>query len=73
MAYDRGFAVGGTTFRSPLVDCSAKNCSVKKVTSALYERLSSRGECDFAGKPLSAMRYQFGGHLEKSNGRSKVA
>jgi 6-phosphogluconate dehydrogenase len=35
------------------------------LTTALYERFSSRGEADFADKLLSAMRYQFGGHLEK--------
>jgi 6-phosphogluconate dehydrogenase len=43
------------------------------LTSALYERFSSRGEADFANKILSAMRYQFGGHLEKSDDTSKVA
>ncbi len=36
------------------------------LTSALYERFSSRGEADFANKLLSAMRFQFGGHLEKT-------
>ena len=35
------------------------------LTTALYERFSSRGEADFANKVLSAMRYGFGGHLEK--------
>ncbi len=35
------------------------------LTTALYERFSSRGEGDFAGKVLSAMRYEFGGHKEK--------
>ena len=35
------------------------------LSSALYERFSSRGEADFADKLLSAMRYQFGGHIEK--------
>ena len=39
---------------------------VHVLTAALYERFSSRGEADFADKLLSAMRYQFGGHLEKS-------
>jgi 6-phosphogluconate dehydrogenase len=34
------------------------------LSTALYERFSSRGEADFAGKLLSAMRYEFGGHLE---------
>jgi 6-phosphogluconate dehydrogenase len=43
------------------------------LTTALYERFSSRGEADFANKLLSAMRYQFGGHLEQSDGHSKVA
>ncbi len=35
------------------------------LTTALYQRFSSRGEADFADKLLSAMRYQFGGHMEK--------
>jgi 6-phosphogluconate dehydrogenase len=39
------------------------------LTAALYERFSSRGEADFADKMLSAMRFQFGGHLEKSAGK----
>ncbi|MGA9640207.1 MAG: decarboxylating 6-phosphogluconate dehydrogenase [Terriglobales bacterium] len=43
------------------------------LTTALYERFSSRGEADFANKLLSAMRYEFGGHLEKSDGKTKVA
>jgi 6-phosphogluconate dehydrogenase len=34
--------------------------------AALYERFSSRGEDDFADKLLSALRYQFGGHEEKT-------
>jgi 6-phosphogluconate dehydrogenase len=36
------------------------------LTTALYERFSSRGDADFQDKLLSAMRYSFGGHLEKS-------
>jgi len=36
------------------------------LTAALYERFSSRGEADFEDKLLSAMRYEFGGHFEKS-------
>jgi 6-phosphogluconate dehydrogenase len=38
------------------------------LSSALYERFSSRGEADFADKLLSAMRSAFGGHLEKPAG-----
>ena len=39
------------------------------LSSALYERFSSRGEADFADKLLSAMRHQFGGHQEKPAGQ----
>ena len=42
--------------------------SAHVLSSALYERFSSRGEADFADKLLSAMRYEFGGHLEKPAG-----
>jgi 6-phosphogluconate dehydrogenase len=39
------------------------------LTAALYERFSSRGESDYADKLLSAMRFQFGGHVEKAAGQ----
>jgi 6-phosphogluconate dehydrogenase len=39
------------------------------LSTALYERFSSRGEGDFANKLLSAMRHGFGGHLEKQPGK----
>jgi 6-phosphogluconate dehydrogenase len=35
------------------------------ITAALYERFSSRGNADFSDRVLSAMRKQFGGHVEK--------
>jgi 6-phosphogluconate dehydrogenase len=35
------------------------------LTAALYQRFASRGADEFADKLLSAMRYEFGGHLEK--------
>ncbi len=38
------------------------------LSAALYERFASRGEADFADRLLSAMRFQFGGHLEKKGG-----
>jgi 6-phosphogluconate dehydrogenase len=38
------------------------------LTAALYERFSSRDEGDFAAKVLSAMRFQFGGHVEPAAG-----
>jgi 6-phosphogluconate dehydrogenase len=39
------------------------------LSSALYERFSSRGEAEFADRLLSAMRYEFGGHVEKATGK----
>ncbi|MGH2600041.1 MAG: phosphogluconate dehydrogenase (NAD(+)-dependent, decarboxylating) [Dehalococcoidia bacterium] len=39
------------------------------LATALFERFTSRGEADFADKLLSAMRYEFGGHLEKTDGQ----
>jgi 6-phosphogluconate dehydrogenase len=39
------------------------------LTTALYERFSSRGDADFSNKLLSALRYEFGGHLEKPAGK----
>jgi 6-phosphogluconate dehydrogenase len=40
------------------------------LSAALYERFTSRGESDFANKLLSAMRFEFGGHLEKRAGKA---
>ena len=37
------------------------------LSAAVFDRFSSRGEADFANKVLSAMRYQFGGHVEKDS------
>jgi 6-phosphogluconate dehydrogenase len=42
------------------------------LSSALYERFSSRGGADFANKLLSAMRYEFGGHVEKPHKADKA-
>ena len=44
---------------------STKAVPAPVLTAALYERFSSRGEADFQDKLLSAMRFEFGGHLEK--------
>ena len=41
---------------------------VPVLSAALFQRFTSRGEADFASKLLSAMRFQFGGHLERSAG-----
>ncbi len=42
---------------------------VPVLSAALYERFISRGEADFEDQLLSAMRYQFGGHIEKPGGQ----
>jgi 6-phosphogluconate dehydrogenase len=42
---------------------------VPVLSAALYERFSSRGEAEFQNQVLSAMRYGFGGHLEKAAGK----
>ncbi len=41
---------------------------VPVLSSALFQRFTSRGESDFADKILSAMRFQFGGHVERASG-----
>jgi 6-phosphogluconate dehydrogenase len=42
---------------------------VPVLSAALYARFSSRGDAEFADKLLSAMRFEFGGHLEKPAGK----
>ncbi|HYO82861.1 MAG TPA: decarboxylating 6-phosphogluconate dehydrogenase [Bryobacteraceae bacterium] len=42
---------------------------VPVLSTALYERFSSRGHADYQDKLLSAMRYHFGGHVEKAAGK----
>jgi len=42
---------------------------VPVLSAALYQRFSSRGEAEYEDRLLSAMRYQFGGHLEQSSGK----
>ena len=37
------------------------------ISAALYARFSSRGDDEYTDRLLSAMRYEFGGHLEKAN------
>src|SRR5437899_8532472 len=39
------------------------------LSAALYQRFSSRGDGDFQNRVLSAMRFQFGGHVEKPGGK----
>ena len=42
---------------------------VPVLSAALYQRFTSRGEADYQDKLLSAMRFGFGGHLEKKEGK----
>jgi len=41
------------------------------LSAALYERFGSRGQADFANRLLSAMRHEFGGHVEQPAGDPK--
>ena len=49
----------------PLYVAFDEGVPVPVLSAALYERFSSRGASDYQDKLLSAMRYQFGGHIEK--------
>src|SRR5262249_30309906 len=53
---------GRWTIKTAIVD----GVPVPVLTTALYERFSSRGDADYQDKLLSAMRFGFGGHLEKA-------
>ena len=44
---------------------------VPVLSAALYERFTSRGQADFANQVLSAMRHEFGGHVEKTGEEPK--
>ena len=46
---------------------------VPVLSTALYQRFTSRGQADYQDKLLSAMRYGFGGHLEKPEDKTKAA
>ena len=55
----------GKTWRWTSIAAIETGTPAPLLTTALYERFTSRGEADFANKILSAMRFQFGGHHEK--------
>ena len=44
---------------------------VPVLSAALYERFESRGQAEFANQVLSAMRHEFGGHVEPTGGKPK--
>jgi 6-phosphogluconate dehydrogenase len=46
---------------------------VPVLSAALYQRFTSRGEADYQDRLLSAMRYGFGGHLERPTGREPAS
>jgi 6-phosphogluconate dehydrogenase len=52
--------------RWTIEDATAKDVPTPVITASLYERLSSRGNGDFAHRMLAALRNQFGGHAVKS-------
>lgn len=51
--------------RSVVYDTSAEAIPAQVHTATLYQRFDSRGEASFADRVLSAMRFAFGGNLEK--------
>lgn len=53
------------TSRTAIADID-ESAPAPVLATALFERFSSRGEADFSDRLLSAMRYEFGGHLEKA-------
>src|SRR6185312_5371222 len=52
--------------RWTIEDATAKDVPTPVITASLYERLSSRGNGDFANRVLAALRNQFGGHAVKA-------
>ena len=70
----RPFTLSGWTYEVCL-NCGKKLAYDRADIGRVVARRKSpgRSEVDFAGKLLSAMRYQFGGHLEKSDGNSEAA
>jgi 6-phosphogluconate dehydrogenase (decarboxylating) len=57
--------VGEKAVGSSSLQDLVKKLPAPVLTTALYERFTSRGEADYQDKLLSAMRFGFGGHLEK--------
>jgi 6-phosphogluconate dehydrogenase len=45
-----------------------EGCPAAVLSAALFQRFTSRGEAEFADKVLSAMRFEFGGHVERPTG-----
>ena len=60
------YGVDGTGSAVAVIDTGVP---ANVLASALFQRFSSRGESEFADKLLSAMRYEFGGHVEKAAGK----
>src|SRR5260370_2502317 len=54
--------------RSTILAAIESTAPAPVLTASLFQRFTSRGEDEFAAKLLSAMRFQFGGHLEKAAG-----
>ncbi len=61
-----GFTEDSGEGRWTIEDATAKDVPTPVITASLYERLSSRGNGDFAHRVLAALRNQFGGHAVKT-------
>jgi 6-phosphogluconate dehydrogenase len=68
-----GYTVDSGEGRWTIEDATAKDVPTPVITASLYERLSSRGNGDFAHRVLAALRNQFGGHAVKAAPRTKSA
>jgi len=64
-----GYTADSGEGRWTIEDATAKDVPTPVITASLYERLSSRGNGDFAHRVLAALRNQFGGHAVKSTKR----
>jgi 6-phosphogluconate dehydrogenase len=62
-----GFTEDSGEGRWTIEDATAKDVPTPVITASLYERLSSRGNGEFAHRVLAALRNQFGGHAVKAN------
>jgi 6-phosphogluconate dehydrogenase len=68
-----GFTEDSGEGRWTIEDATAKDVPTPVITASLYERLSSRGNGEFAHRVLAALRNQFGGHAVKSAPSGKPA
>jgi 6-phosphogluconate dehydrogenase len=65
LSHFKGYVSDSGEGRWTVVAAIDESVPASVLSAALYARFTSRGEADFADKVLSAMRFQFGGHVER--------